>query len=415
MQHDVFEFDNGVLLAVEEMSGVNSCAMTWLVPAGSAHDPKKMLGLASIRSEMLLRGAGLLDSRSQADAFDGLGARRDVDAGARFMSFGLACLGEKFAEAAGLVGESVRSPLLSEEALEPSRQLAAQSLSSVLDEPQQRCAYAARARHFPEPFDRSGLGTAEGLSAVTLADARRWSSDAGARGSLIGVAGPLAPGRVREIIEPIVRGWGGGGAEVAAAGEAERGYGHLEDETNQVQVMLVYDAAPETHRDSLLEKVAVSALSGGSSGRLFTEVREKRGLCYAVSAGYRGDRDFGSVTAYVGTTPERAGESLEVLAAELVRLSEGGLTAEEFDRALVGMKSRLVFSGESTGARASAVAGDLFKFGEPRSLEARAEEVGSVTLEEVNAYLKRRDLGRVTVQTLGPSSLAGVAGSLGFD
>jgi predicted Zn-dependent peptidase len=143
------------------------------------------------------------------------------------------------------------------------------------------------------------------------------------------------------------------------------------------------------------------------SGRLFSEVREKRGLCYSVSAGYRPDRDYGVVTAYVGTTPERAQESLDVLIAELHRIStpEGRVTEEEFKRAKVGMKSGLVFSGESTGSRAVSLAADQRKLGRPRSLDELAQQVDAVTLDQLNAYLARRAIGAATIQTLGPRDL----------
>src|ERR1043165_6716293 len=133
------------------------------------------------------------------------------------------------------------------------------------------------------------------------------------------------------------------------------------------------------------------------SGRLFTEVREKRGLCYSVSASYRGDRDYGVVMGYVGTTPERAQESLNVLFAELERIQTpaGKVEKDEFDRAKIGMKSRLVFSGESTGARAGALAGDWHRLGRARTLEEMAAEIDKVTLEIGRASWRGR--GEISV------------------
>jgi len=157
----------------------------------------------------------------------------------------------------------------------------------------------------------------------------------------------------------------------------------------------------------------MAVLSGGMSARLFTEVREKRGLCYSVHANYSSDRDFGLVSAEVGTQPERAQESLVVLVDELLRITtpEGAVSAEEFARAVAGMKSRLIFHGESTAARASTLAGDTFSRGAPRSLGEVAAEIDAISLEQLNAYLATRSLGRVTVQTVGPAELT-MPGSL---
>jgi predicted Zn-dependent peptidase len=119
------------------------------------------------------------------------------------------------------------------------------------------------------------------------------------------------------------------------------------------------------------------------------------------------------VFADVGTQPERAQESLDVLVAELHRIStpSGAVTPEEFHRAVAGMKSRLIFSGESTGGRASALAGDVHRLGRPRSLDEVAAVIDGISLERLNAYLSSRSLGRVTVQTVGPAPLAPPAGT----
>src|SRR5262249_17762061 len=124
-------------------------------------------------------------------------------------------------------------------------------------------------------------------------------------------------------------------------------------------------------------------------------------------AGYRGDNRFGTVSAYVGTTPQRAQESLDVLWGELQKLSTSGgaVTPDEFARAKVGMKSGLVFSGESTRSRAAALASDVRGLGRPRSLAEIASVVDAVTLEQLNAYLKRRTMAHPTIQTLGPDAL----------
>jgi predicted Zn-dependent peptidase len=221
------------------------------------------------------------------------------------------------------------------------------------------------------------------------------------------VAGAVEPRTIEATLNALLEGWQGATGEIVISPAPSRGYAHEPDPGSQVQIIVAHDAPREPDDDSLLEKLTVQVLSGGMSGRLFSEVREKRGLCYSVSAGYRGDKLHGTTTAYVGTTPERAQESLDVLMAELHRITTpaGRISGEEFARARVGMKSALVFSGESTGARAGALATDWRRLGRPRSLEEISGAVDRVTLDQLNAYLARRDLGRLTIQTLGPRPL----------
>jgi len=398
----------GGTMVVERIDGVGSGALHWLVPAGVAYEPDELQGMSTMWGELLMRGSGNLDSRQAADAFDRLGAGRGCEPGSLFMRLSATLLGDRVPGALPLLVDMVRRPLMSEDAMEPARDLSLQALESLRDNPQERAGLAARERHFPAPFNRSGMGTEEGLKRLTRADLLdAWGRLAVPAGTIFGAAGRIDIDTLEAQLNELLSGWSGSHLEPAKGPAPARGYAHEPDTTNQVQILVVHDAPPERVEHSLLEKIVVSVLSGGMSGRLFSEVREKRGLCYSVSAGYQGDRDFGAVTAYVGTTPERAQESLDVLLTELERINSPGgrITAEEFERAVVGMKSRLIFSGESTTARAAAIALDVHRLGRARTLEERARRIDGVTLDHVNDYLATRRMGTLTIQTLGPKEL----------
>lgn len=398
----------GMPLIVEQMAGVKSAALCWLLPAGSAYDPADKEGLSTMWAELLLRGAGARSSREHADAADRLGASRATELGAYTVRVGSTMLGERLLDALPLFVDMVLRPRMEEESIAPCRDLALQAIESLRDDPQERAMLLARQRHYPAPFNRSGLGTQAGLNALTREDlVSGWERLARPGRSILAVAGAVDPAPLERALNDLLNGWTGDTQEPGETAPPARGYAHEHDESSQVQIILVHDAPPERSDSAVLERLAVGVLSGGMSGRLFTEVREKRGLCYSVSAGYRADRDYGVVTAYVGTTPERAQDSLDVLIAELQRLGtpEGRVTSDEFHRAKVGLKSSLIFSGESTGARAVALASDQRKLGRPRSLEELAQRVDAVTLDQLNAYIATRTLGRPTIQTLGPRAL----------
>lgn len=395
----------GTNLIVEKISGVQSAALSWLIPCGAAHDPENLLGRAAVTSEMLLRGAGDRDSKSFADACDAVGINRAAEPGTFYTKISASFLAHRLAEVLPLLVDLVRRPRFETDAFAPARDLALQALASLRDDPQQRTVLAARERHYPPPINRSGLGTPEGLANLTVEHVREaWANHARPAGSILAFAGALDFDCVHDQITPLLDGWAGTAPQLAIASDAPRGYSHLPDNSSQVQIVCVHDAPPAPDENAVLERVAVSVLSGGMSGRLFTEVREKRGLCYAVSASYRADRSFGSVTGYVGTTPDRAQESLDVLVAELNRINQG-VDSDEFERAMTGLKSRVVFSGESTPARAAALASDVHRLARPRSLSEIIAELDTVTLDRLNAYLSTRTLGKMTIQTLGPSEL----------
>ena len=398
---------SGATVIVEPMSGVRSAAITWLTPCGDAFDPENRLGRAAMWSELLARGAGDFDSRAMADAFDRCGASRSIDNGRVFMRVSSSMLASRVNEALALVAKTVLQPRMDEASIEPTRDLCLQSLASLADDPQRRATLAARARHYPSPLNRSGYGDEAGLSALTRDELLTgWNESAKPGGSIIAVAGAVDRSAIVTEVERLLEGRTGKAAWFTKTDAAPRGYAHEDDDSEQVQIVLAHDAPKESADESLLERLLISVLSGGMSSRLFSEVREKRGLCYAVHAGYAGERETGIVTAYVGTTPDKAQEAIDVLHAELVAI--GGskpIEAEEFARAVAGFKSRLIFSGESTGSRAGSIASDYYRVGRPRSLDEMARLIDTVTLEDLNAYARERVLGTLTIQTLGKASV----------
>jgi len=131
---------------------------------------------------------------------------------------------------------------------------------------------------------------------------------------------------------------------------------------------IAYPSIPETADDYYVMRLAMEVLSGGMSGRLFTEVREKRALVYSVWAGYTSLKGSGSILGYAGTSNDRAQATLDCFITELHRFTEG-VTAAELARAKTGLKASTIMQGESTSARAGAIAHDFFMRGRIRTLD----------------------------------------------
>ncbi|MCA9310173.1 MAG: insulinase family protein [Phycisphaerales bacterium] len=395
-------------LIVERIPGVRSAALTWLLPAGSARLPDGYDGMTAMWSEMICRGAGPLDSRAQADAFDRLGVSRGTRVETFYLSVSATLLGSRVDEALPLIVDMVRRPTLGTDQVEPVRDLCLQAIAGLADDPQERAMVELRRRHAPVPINRSSLGSEADLRRFGADEPRgMWADFARPGGSILALAGDVDIERVEPRVRELLQGWSGGVAEATWKDDAPRGVHHIEDDTNQVHIAIAHDSPSEQDEDCWLERVVCAVLSGGMSGRLFTEVREKRSLCYSVYASYGADARYGRTVAYSGTTPERAQETVDVLLAELRRIHDpaGRVTEGEFQRAMIGLKSRLVMSGESSGARAGAIARDHARIGRARTLDELTGRLERITLDEVNAYLTRRELGRMTAVTIGPAAL----------
>lgn len=396
---------NGLWLVAEPHGTAQSLSMTMLVPAGVANEPEGQQGASALLEEMMARGAGGLSAREHCDALDQLGVQRGTNVETHHIRLSATMIAEKVDRALPLLTDMVTAPKLDEAALVPGRDLALQAIQSLEDEPQQKVMLDLREQFQPPPLGRSPYGHIDGVNAVT-AEALRdfWRSTCVPGGTVIGFSGKFDWPRLRDLVAEQLSGWSGAREETRPDGEGAGGYSHSQADTQQVHIALAYKAVPEPDNDSVLQRAAVAALSGGMSGRLFTEVREKRGLCYSVYATYAASRERGAVFGYAGTTTPRAQETLDVMVGELNRLAKG-IDESEFQRAMVGMKSSLVMQGESTGARASSIATDQFVLGKPRTLDELAQRVDSVTLDRLNGFLAANPPGDMTITTIGPEPL----------
>ena len=396
---------NGLTLVAEPMASVRSLAMTLMTPAGVARQPESQQGVAPLLTEHIGRGAGGKSSREFNEALDTLGVHRSASAGNRHLRISATLVGDNLDAALPLLLDQALSPNLDDKELEPSRDLCLQEIAALEDDPQQRAMIKLREQHFPAPLGRPSDGVAEHLKVMTLDDVRNfWQTGVVPGGSILSFAGQIDWPKLRDSVEALTADWTGSADDVQPTGVPGRGYTHLDAETEQVHIGLAYDAPADPDENSMLQRAAVSVLSGGMSSRLFTEVREKRGLCYSVYASYAGMRDRGAVLGYAGTTTPRAQETLDVFVAELHRLAKG-VEADELQRALVGMKARLIMQGESSGARAGAIAADLCVHGRPRTLKELADRVDAVTLDDVNRFVAEHPVKDLTAVTIGPEAL----------
>jgi predicted Zn-dependent peptidase len=398
-------FPNGLTLLAERMPGMQSAAMTLMLPAGSATDPVDRLGSATVLSDLVLRGAGSRDSKQLTDYLDRLGLQRSSSVGVHHSRFGCAGLGNRVIEGLEAYADIVRRPHLPHAGFEAARDLALQSLAGLEDEPRQKLLIKLREWHLPSPYGRSSMGTKESLEKLTLdlakADhAQRYHADT----AILALAGNIDFEQVKDEVQRHFGSWNGRAADDIKVMPPPGNFHHEDQQSEQTHIGIAYPSIPETHDDYYTIRMAIEVLSGGMSGRLFTEVREKRGLCYSVWAGYSSLKTQGSILGYAGTSNDRAQATLDCFMTELHRLSDG-VTEAELERAKTGLKASTIMSSESTSSRAGAIAHDYFMRGRIRTLDEIKNAIDAVTVDRVNAYLKNNTPGPFTIVTVGPKAL----------
>jgi len=396
---------NGMVLVGEPMEAVESVAFDLMLPAGAAHLPDGCCGAASVIVDWIFRGAGDRNSRQLSDAIDGLGLVRGRSLGSSHVTVGAALEAGNLAQALDLYADVILRPSLREDQFEPARQLAIDEVLSLDDDPRHKVMLKLRERFYPDPLGRSTLGDIAELKTLTAPAAESIIRDNfNLSKTIFTVAGKYDFDAVCQQIERLFEG------EPREAGQSVKltpsvgGYTHIENDGAQVHIGLMTGTVKPGDEDYYNARVAISVLSGGMSARLFTEVREKRGLCYAIGARYHGLKEAAGMMCYAGTTPDKAQETFDCVVAEFNRLGDG-ITEEELDRAKVGLKSSLILQSESSSSRASAIGRDYYMLGRVRDLDEIKDGIERTTVDSILAFLRNNKFEDFTVVTIGPKKV----------
>ena len=404
--------DNGITLLGEFLPGVESVSVSFHVAAGSLcdsvmHSPtnRSRCGLATLTGELMLRGAGNRNSQQLVASLDNAGVQWSQSVSMSHGSFAGAMVSRQLPESLEIYADILRRPLLDKQQFDPARQVVLQNLAGTEDDPTHRTMLALREAHYPSPWGLPSEGTTVDVNNLQHSDVQEFVNRfIQPQDMIISVAGRLNWLEFTNQMDSLFGDWQGQSREPVINGERGKKICHVPYDSQQTHIALAWDVPPYRNPDSLQATAALAVLGGGSSSRLFTEVREKRGLCYSVSAGYQTQRDIAAAMAYSGTTADRAQETLDVMLHEIASLP-GTITNEELDRVKARAKSGLVMQQESTAARAGAMARQWFHLGRIRSLAEDLERLDNLTVESIEHWLAQNPLTEVTTVFLGRNPL----------
>lgn len=397
---------NGLTIVAEPMSALRSAAMTLLIPAGAVFDPADRLGRSAMLAEWLVRGAGQRDASELVAAFDSLGVTHNQSASVTHLSLSAAMLGTSVEPALELMADMVLRPHLGAESLEPIRALALQSLSSLEDDPASLAMTELRKRYFGPAWGRHSGGEATSLEAMSCEDIQAaYETLIQPSGAILAIAGSLDFDRTKDLVARLFGDWKAQPVELPTHVSPEPQVAHHTKETNQCQITMAFPTLDINHPDYYKARALLAILGGYASARLFTEVREKRGLCYTVYAGYEAMHKQAAALIYAGTGSDRAQETLDVTLGELDRLRKDGIDEEELDMMRAGLLSGLVMQQESSLSRSATLAADFYHLGRVRSIDEIRLALASISADDVSRHAKDLDLENRTILTLGPEPL----------
>lgn len=396
---------NGMTLVAQPMPWLESAAFSISVPAGCRYESSDKRGLANFVCEMVLRGSGNLTNRQFVEALEFNGVDYSSSVSVYNTNFGGAMLSSQLHDTLRLFATMLREPMFPEDQLEDGRQVCFMEVAALEDDLAQRAILELRSRFYGDPDGRSCEGSFDSLKSISLEDIRSFYQQYYRPDeAIISIAGKFEWEPLKEHVEALLGDWNSKPAASIERVEPSRQNHHISFPSEQTHIAVAYPALPYSSDDYFLSRGSVGVLSDGLSSRLFTEVREKRGLCYTVSASCHSLRDRGSVVCYSSTTTERAQETLDVLLEQLTLLGKG-IEADELRRLKIQVRSGLIMQQESCRARANAIAGDWMHLGRVRTLDEINDKINGLTVESVNQFLAEHPPRDFLIVTLGAESL----------
>jgi predicted Zn-dependent peptidase len=397
---------SGMVILGEPMEAVQSVAFGFMLPAGASRLPEGCCGAANIIEDWLFRGAADMDSRALGAALDSLGLNRSSSVGSGHLSIGAALEAENLAAALELYAKITRQPRLDDELFELAKQLALDHLAGLDDNPRQKVMLKLREQFYPQPLGRSTVGEADQLKSLTAEKTRQLVKQYfNLSQTIFAVAGKYdfdaLCGQMERLFDSESK------QELEAIKLLGKGpaYTHIHNDGAQVHIALCTPTVKPGDDEYYNAQMAVSVLGGGMSARLFTEVREKRGLCYAVGANYHSLREAAGILCYVGTEPQTAQQTLDCIIEQFDKLKDG-ISEQEIARAKIGLESALIMSSESSASRVARIASDYYVLGRVRSLDEIKEKIEQTSAESVQRFLQRNPFEDYTVVTIGPQKVA---------
>jgi len=404
--HRITELDSGVRIVTEAMPSVRSVSLGYWIGTGSRHERAPEAGLSHLIEHLLFKGSDKYASIEIDQLFDAMGAELNAGTGKESTSLYARVIDAHLADAFDVMSEMVWRPAFRD--VDSEREVILEEIAMYEDDPQDKVFDVLGEAVFGEhPLGRAIIGTAEVVSGTAVEAIRAFHAARYVpRNVVIAAAGAVDHDALVELAaarDPRVD-----AAAPAAQPLADAPARTVRFERKDTEQYHVCVGGPGLARDDerrFALRVLDTIFGGTSSSRLFQEVREQRGLAYAISSFTGQYADSGQVGLYVGTRPDNLAPATEVIARELERLRRDPASPEELTRAKENLKGRVVLSLESTGARMNRLGSHILGDVPLLSVDEVIAGIDAVTREDLLALAGELFAAdRLSVAGIGPDA-----------
>jgi predicted Zn-dependent peptidase len=392
----VTELDSGIRVVTEAVPSVRSVALGLWVRTGSRDEDPGQAGVSHFLEHLLFKGTKRYSAIEIAEIFDGMGASINAATSKESTHLHARLLDTHTEEAFDLLAEMFLAPTYPE--VDSERQVVLEEIAMYEDEPSDKVHDVLDQAVFgSHPLGRRVIGEAKVISSIPVPEIDAYHrARYTAANIVVAAAGNMEHEAIVDMTERHLAPSPANGSAVAQQPPEANGarVGFQQKDTEQYHVCFGGPGIDRGDERRFALAILDAVFGGSTSSRLFREIREKRGLAYAVGSYIQQFVDGGLIGVYVGTREDNVTEACEIIGAELARIHGDGITTDELGRAKEHVKGRMVMSSESTAARMGRI-GKAVLFGTPLltldEMLARVDEVSADDVAELARELYSPD------------------------
>jgi len=377
---------NGVRIITERVTHVQSVAIGIWANAGGRNEEMSNLGISHFIEHMLFKGTTTRSARQIADEFDSLGGQLNAFTDKEYTCYYAKVLSEHLPNALDVLSDMFMNSTLDKQEMDLEKKVVLEEIKRHEDTPDELIHdMFAESIWSDHPLGRSLLGTEKSVSSLSRSDLRKFMGKWYAPdGIVITAAGNLVHQEVVDKISSLFGHLSGKSNDSAYVAPAFTPHSKMTDKTTE-QVHMCIGTKGCSHLDQRKYALTIIdvTLGGGMSSRLFQEIREKRGLAYAIGSYSVAYRDCGFFTVYGGTSMENVDQVKELVLAEFKNVRDSNITNEEMTRAKNQIRGSLVLGLEGMSSRMIRLAKSEIYFGRVIPIKELIELVMNVTHEDI--------------------------------
>jgi predicted Zn-dependent peptidase len=397
----------------EAMPGVRSASIGAWVGVGSRDESPTLSGASHFLEHLLFKGTPTRSAMDISVALDTVGGEFNAFTAKEYTCFHARVLDQDLALAVDVLGDMITSSTLTAGDVEAEREVILDEIAMHDDDPDDVVTnvYAEKAWG-ASPLGRPIAGTAASIRSLTRAQiSRYYKSRYLPENMVIAVAGNIDHAEVVSLVRRAFSRASFLADTSARPRPARRGERARRSATGeivvsrpfeQVNLLLGVNGLVRTDERRYAAGVLNAALGGGTSSRLFQEVRERRGLAYSVYSYAAHYADAGAFAVAAGCLPAKVGDVLTVVRSELGRVARCGIDEEELERGKGQLRGGLVLSLEDSASRMSRIAKAELVYDELPSIDEVISRIDDVTLDDVHTLARDLFSQPETLAVVGP-------------